>query len=67
MVNRWGATSTKADTIKRFGELFDEGDDPAEVAKRWNDAGFDDEGTQRWLEARGASIPRRHATSPTSA
>ena len=52
MVNRWGATSTKADTINRFGELFDEGDDPAEVAKRWNDAGFDDEATERWLQAR---------------
>jgi hypothetical protein len=52
MVNRWGATSTKADTINRFGELFDDGDDPAEVAKRWNDAGFDDEATERWLQAR---------------
>jgi hypothetical protein len=52
MVNRWGASSTKAETINSFGELFEQGSDPAEVAKRWTDAGFDDETTRRWLQAR---------------
>ena len=52
MVHRWGAARTTADTIKRYGELADQGDDPAKVAQRWSDAGFDDEGTARWLEAR---------------
>ena len=52
MVHRWGAARTTADTIERYGELADQGDDPAEVAKRWTDAGFDDEATARWLDAR---------------
>ena len=52
MVHRWGAAGVKADTIERYGELADQGADPAEVAKRWTDAGFDDEATARWLDAR---------------
>jgi hypothetical protein len=52
MVHRWGASGTTAETIERFRELFDDGDDLAEVARRWTDAGFDDEEANRWLEAR---------------
>jgi hypothetical protein len=44
--------STSVDTIGRFGELADRGDDPAVAAKAWTDAGFDDEETAKWLEAR---------------
>jgi len=48
----WGAGRTSVDTIKRFGELADRGDDPAAAAKAWTDAQFDDEMTARWLAAR---------------
>ena len=48
----WGAARTSVDTIKRYGELADRGEDPAVAAKAWTDAGFDDEGTAKWLDAR---------------
>jgi hypothetical protein len=51
-MTHWGRARTTADTIARFGELADRGEDPAEAAKAWTDAGFDDEQTAKWLEAR---------------
>ena len=51
-MSHWSKTRTRVDTISRFGELFDRGEDPAAVAKAWTDAGFDDEQTAKWLEAR---------------
>src|ERR1044072_6541110 len=52
MPTHWGAGRTSVDTIKRYGELADRGEDPAVVAKAWTDAQFDDEEPARWLEAR---------------
>lgn len=52
MSTHWGQSRTSVDTIARFGELADRGEDPAVAAKAWTDAGFDDEQTARWLEAR---------------
>lgn len=48
----WAGPRTSVDTITRFGELADRGEDPGVAAKAWTDAGFDDEATERWLEAR---------------
>ena len=48
---RWGAR-VSADTIRRFGDLADRGDDPEAAAKEWTDEGFDDESAAAWLEAR---------------
>ena len=48
---RWGVR-VSVDTIRRFGDLADNGDDPGAVAQAWTDASFDDEMTARWLEAR---------------
>jgi len=48
----WAAARTSVDTIRRFGELADRGDDPALAAKAWTSAQFDDEMTARWLQAR---------------
>ncbi len=48
----WGAARTSVDTINRYGELADRGGDPADAAKAWTEAGFDDEMTARWLKAR---------------
>jgi hypothetical protein len=48
----WSRSRTSVDTITRFGELADRGEDPAVAAKAWTDAGFDDEETAKWLEAR---------------
>ncbi len=48
----WGAARTSVDTIKRFGELADRGEDPADVARAWTKAQLDDEMTERWLRAR---------------
>jgi hypothetical protein len=48
----WSRSRTSVDTIARFGELADRGEDPAVAAKAWTDAGFDDEETAKWLEAR---------------
>ena len=48
----WGAARTSVDTIKQFGELAERGEDPADVARAWTKAEFDDETTARWLKAR---------------
>lgn len=48
----WSRARTSVDTISRYGELADRGDDPAVAAKAWTDAGFDDEQTAKWLDAR---------------
>ena len=48
----WGAARTSVDTITRYGDLADRGEDPAVAAKAWTDAGFDDEMAARWLAAR---------------
>jgi len=48
----WSRARTKVDTITRFGELAARGEDPGAMAKAWTDAGFDDEETAKWLEAR---------------
>jgi hypothetical protein len=48
----WSKPRTGVDTITRFGELADRGEDPGVAAKAWSDAGFHDEETAKWLEAR---------------
>jgi hypothetical protein len=48
----WSTSVTSVETIRRYGELADRGDDPAIAAKRWTAAGFDDQQTALWLEAR---------------
>jgi hypothetical protein len=48
---RWGSRVSE-DTIRRYGDLADRGEGPAAAAKAWTEAGFDDEMTTRWLEAR---------------
>ncbi len=52
MKEYWHAAETSSETIKRFGDFADRGGDPADVAREWTQAGFDDEQTARWLEAR---------------
>lgn len=51
-MSHWSKARTSTDTIARFADLGDLGDDPAAAAKAWTDAGFDDEQTAKWLEAR---------------
>jgi hypothetical protein len=51
-MSHWRRARTSVDTITSFGELADQGEDPADAAKAWTDAGFDDEETTKWLEAR---------------
>jgi hypothetical protein len=51
-MSHWSRTRTSVDTITRFGDLADRGDDPGAAAKAWTDAGFDDEEAAKWLEAR---------------
>ncbi|MEJ7796923.1 MAG: hypothetical protein WKF42_00385 [Solirubrobacteraceae bacterium] len=48
----WGAARTSVETIARYGDLADRGEDAAVAAQAWTDAQFDDEMTARWLEAR---------------
>lgn len=48
----WSGRRTSVDTISRYGELADRGNDPAVVAQAWTAAGFDDEQAALWLEAR---------------
>lgn len=43
---------TSIDTIRRHGEFADRGGEPASAARAWTAAGFDDERTEMWLEAR---------------
>ena len=52
MPTHWGKSGTTADTISRFGDLAEHVGDPADAAKAWTNAGFDDEQTAKWLEAR---------------
>jgi hypothetical protein len=52
MPTHWGAGRTSVETIERFGDLADRGEDPAVAARAWTDAQFDDETTARWLQAR---------------
>ena len=52
MEEYWPAPKTAAETIKRYGDLIEGGGDAGSVAQAWTDAGFDDETTARWLEAR---------------
>ena len=51
-MSHWSRSRTSIDTISRYGELADRGEDPSVAAKAWTDAGFDDEETAKWLEAR---------------
>ncbi|HUR84764.1 MAG TPA: hypothetical protein VMY78_05420 [Solirubrobacteraceae bacterium] len=51
-MSHWSRSRTSADTIARFDGLAEHVGDPAEAAKAWSDAGFDDEETAKWLEAR---------------
>jgi hypothetical protein len=48
----WSRSRTSVDTISRYGELADRGEDPAVAAEAWTAAGFDDEQTALWLQAR---------------
>lgn len=50
-MSHWGSR-TSADTIARFGDLADQLGDAATAARAWTDAGFDDEETAKWLDAR---------------
>jgi hypothetical protein len=43
---------THAETIRRFGELADRGGAADVAAQAWTKAGFGDEMTARWLQAR---------------
>lgn len=51
-IHHWGRLTTSAETITRFAELADHVGDPADAARAWTAAGFDDEQTAKWLEAR---------------
>lgn len=46
------APRTGSETIRRFGELADRGVGSEVAAQQWTAAGFDDELTARWLQAR---------------
>lgn len=52
MATHWGTSRTTAETIARFDGLAEHVGDPADAANAWTDAGFDDEETAKWLEAR---------------
>ena len=44
--------ATSPDTIRRFSDFAELGDDPDAAAEAWTAAGFDDDQTAAWLEAR---------------
>jgi hypothetical protein len=46
------AAKTSVETIRLHGQLADRGGNAEVAAQAWTDAGFDDEVTARWLEAR---------------
>ncbi len=48
----WGAASTRVETVRRYGGLADRGGDPGVAAQAWTAAGFDDDTTAQWLDAR---------------
>ncbi len=43
---------TSVATIRRYGDLADRGGTSEVAAQAWTDAGFDDDMTASWLEAR---------------
>lgn len=43
---------THVETIREWGEFADRGGSAEIAAERWTHAGFDDEMTARWLQAR---------------
>ncbi len=51
-MSHWSRSRTSADTISRFGDLAEHVGDPGDAAKAWTDAGFDNDETAKWLEAR---------------
>ena len=51
-MSHWSRSRTSADTITRFGDLAEHVGDPDDAAKAWTDAGFDNDETAKWLEAR---------------
>ena len=46
------AARTSLETIERYGPFADRGAGAAAAAQAWTEAGFSDELTARWLEAR---------------
>jgi hypothetical protein len=46
------AARTGLETIKRYGQFADRGAGAAAAAQAWTEAGFSDELTARWLDAR---------------
>ncbi len=48
----WSGSKTGVETIGRYGELADRGEEPSVAAKAWTAAGFGDEETASWLDAR---------------
>ena len=46
------AARTGLDTIERYGQFADRGAGAAAAAQAWTEAGFSDELTARWLDAR---------------
>ncbi len=51
-MSHWSRSRTRAETVAGFDGLAEHVGDPGEAAKAWTDAGFDDEETAKWLEAR---------------
>ncbi len=43
---------TNVETIEKHADLAQRGGDAATAARAWTEAGFDDQTTARWLEAR---------------
>jgi hypothetical protein len=48
----WSGPQTKADTVSQYDDLAEQLGDPAAAAKAWSEAGFGDEETAKWLNAR---------------
>jgi len=46
------AARTSLETIERYGQFADRGAGPGAAAQAWTEAGFSDELTARWLDAR---------------
>jgi hypothetical protein len=68
----WSGSITSVDTIRRYGEFADRGSEPAVIARAWTAAGFDDESTSLWLDARCFDPQAAHdladlAVTPTQA
>jgi hypothetical protein len=52
VAHHWSAARTSVETIERYGELADRAGDAGAAARAWTQAGFDDETTAKWLDAR---------------